>query len=187
MNLVRSFIAVDIDAPDVVKRIEEVQREVVRLGLDIKLVERENLHITLRFLGEIPQQRVNDVIRALSTVKFAKFEMRLADLGVFPDLSRPRVLWVGVSQGAEALANLANAIRAAVDKYAEHEEEREFTPHLTIGRIKSSRNVDRLGDLIRRYKGVEFGVVVVDKVKLKRSVLTPRGPIYSDLFVVPLT
>lgn len=186
MSLVRSFIAVDVDAIDVVKRIEEVQREVLRLGLDIKLVERENLHITLRFLGEIPQQRVNDVIRALSTVKFAKFEMRLADLGVFPDLSRPRVLWVGVSQGAEALANLANAVRAAVDKYAEHEE-REFTPHLTIGRIKSGRNVDRLGDLIRRYKGVEFGVVVVDKVKLKRSVLTPRGPIYSDLFVVPLT
>jgi 2''-5'' RNA ligase len=187
MSLVRSFIAVDIDDPGVVRRIEEVQREVAQLGLDIKLVERENLHLTLRFLGEIPQSRINDVVKALAGVKMSKFQIKLSDVGVFPDLSRPRVLWIGVSQGAEQLVRLANVVREAVDKFAEHEEDREFTPHLTIGRIKSSRNVEKLREFVTRYRGVEFGVVTVDKIKLKKSVLTPRGPIYSDLFVQPLT
>lgn len=111
----------------------------------------------------------------------SKFQIKLSDVGVFPDLSRPRVLWIGVSQGAEQLARLANVVREAVDKFAEHEEDREFTPHLTIGRIKSSRNVEKLREFVTRYRGVEFGVVTVDKIKLKKSVLTPRGPIYSDL------
>jgi 2'-5' RNA ligase len=102
-------------------------------------------------------------------------------------MSRPRVLWIGVSQGAEQLVRLAYVVREAVDKFAEHEEDREFTPHLTIGRIKSGRNVEKLRELVTRYRGVEFGVVTVDKIKLKKSVLTPRGPIYSDLFVQPLT
>ncbi|MGB9704174.1 MAG: 2'-5' RNA ligase family protein, partial [Pyrobaculum sp.] len=70
---------------------------------------------------------------------------------------------------------------------AEHREDREFTPHLTIGRVKSGRNIDKLRELLGRYRGVEFGVVTVDKVKLKKSTLTPRGPIYSDLFVLTLT
>jgi 2'-5' RNA ligase len=187
MTLVRSFVAVDIEEPEVVRRIENVQREVLQLGLDVKLVERENLHLTLRFLGEIPQSRINDVIKALSGVKANKFQIKLAEIGVFPDLSRPRVLWIGVSQGADELVKLANAVRQVVDKFAEHREEREFTPHLTIGRIKTSRNVEKMRELVARYRGVEFGVVTVDKIKLKKSVLTPRGPIYSDLFVQPLT
>jgi 2'-5' RNA ligase len=187
MSLVRSFVAVDIEAQDVVRKIEEVQREVLKLGLDIKLVERENLHLTLRFLGEVPQSNVDAAIRALAQLRFSKFQIGLADVGVFPDLSRPRVLWIGVSQGVEKLRELADAVRKAVDRYAEHREDREFTPHLTIGRVKSGRNIDKLRELLGRYRGVEFGVVTVDKVKLKKSTLTPRGPIYSDLFVLTLT
>ena len=187
MSYVRSFVAVDVEDAEVVRRVEEVQREVLRLGVDVKLVERENLHLTLRFLGEIPQSRVNDVIKALYALKFGRFKIKLYEWGVFPDLSRPRVLWVGISEGAEELVRVAKAVREAVDKYAEHQEDREFTPHLTIGRIKSGRGVERLRELVMRYRGVEFGVVEVDKIKLKKSVLTPRGPIYSDLFVLPLT
>ncbi|ACB40485.1 RNA 2',3'-cyclic phosphodiesterase [Pyrobaculum neutrophilum] len=184
---VRAFIAVDIDSPEVVRRVEQIQREVLGLGVDVKLVERENLHITLRFLGEVPQGRINDIARALAALKHQRFEIRLVGLGVFPHMASPRVLWVGVAQGAEELTRLANAVRAAVDKYAEHREERDFTPHLTIGRVKSGRNVDKLRELVERHKNTEFGAAVVDKVKLKRSVLTPRGPIYSDLFVQVLT
>lgn len=128
MSLVRSFVAVDIETPDVVRKIEEVQKEVLKLGLDIKLVERENLHLTLRFLGEIPQSNVDAAIRALAQLKFNRFQIRLADVGVFPGLSRPRVLWIGVSHGAEKLTELADVIRKAVDRYAEHREDREFTP-----------------------------------------------------------
>jgi len=84
MSLVRSFIAVDIDDPDVARRIEDVQREVARLGLDIKLVERENLHLTLRFLGEIPQSRINDVVKALAGIKMNKFQIKLSTSACFP-------------------------------------------------------------------------------------------------------
>ncbi|MGB9704902.1 MAG: RNA 2',3'-cyclic phosphodiesterase, partial [Pyrobaculum sp.] len=116
MSLVRSFVAVDIEAQDVVRRIEEMQMEVLKLGLDIKLVERENLHLTLRFLGEIPQSNVDAAIRALAQLRFSKFQIKLADVGVFPDLSRPRVLWIGVSQGVEKLTELADVVRRAVDR-----------------------------------------------------------------------
>lgn len=187
MSLVRSFIAIDVENPDVVRRVEELQREVLRLGLDIKLVEKENLHITLRFLGEIPQSRINDVAKALANIKMNKFQIKLRGVGVFPDLARPRVLWVGVSDGVEELKKLATAVREAVDRFAENREDREFVAHLTVGRIKSSRNIERLREFVARYANVDFGVIVVDKIKLKKSVLTPRGPIYTDLFVQPLT
>ncbi|ABL87749.1 2'-5' RNA ligase [Pyrobaculum islandicum DSM 4184] len=187
MTLVRAFVAIDVENPEIVKKVEEIQREVLRLGLDIKLVEKENLHLTLRFLGEIPQSRVNDIVKSLTTIRFSKFKIALSGLGVFPDLAKPRVLWIGVSKGLENLVNLANIVRNLVDKYAEHREDREFSPHLTIGRIKSGRNIDKLREVIERYREAEFGVIEVDKVKLKKSVLTPRGPIYSDLFVQYLT
>ncbi|MFN3804282.1 MAG: RNA 2',3'-cyclic phosphodiesterase [Pyrobaculum sp.] len=183
----RAFVAIDIEDVDVVKKIEEVQHEALRLGLDIKLVERENLHFTLRFLGEIPQGRVNDVVKALSTLRLNKFQLGLAGMGVFPDLSRPRVLWIGVSQGVDEIKKVARAIRESIDRYAAHVEREEFVPHLTIGRIKSGRNIERVRDLVSRYREVNFGAIKVDKVKLKKSVLTPRGPIYSDLFVLSLT
>ncbi|MFN7105766.1 MAG: RNA 2',3'-cyclic phosphodiesterase [Pyrobaculum sp.] len=187
MSLVRIFVAIDVEDVDVVKKIEGVQQEALRLGLDIKLVERENLHFTLRFLGEIPQSRVNDVVKTLSMLRFNKFQLGLAGIGVFPDLSRPRVLWVGVSQGVEEIKKVAKAIRESVDRYAAHVEKEEFVPHLTIGRIKSGRNIERVRDLVSRHREISFGVIEVDKVKLKKSVLTPRGPIYSDLFVLSLT
>jgi len=187
MSLVRSFVAVDIENFDVVRRIEAIQRELLRLGLEIKLVERENLHITLRFLGEIPQSRINDVVKAIAGIKMSRFQIKLRGIGVFPDLARPRVLWIGVSDGVEELKRLAAAVREAVDRFAESEEDREFVAHLTVGRIKSSRNVEKLQEFVTRYADVDFGVIVVDKIKLKKSVLTPRGPIYTDLFVQPLT
>jgi 2'-5' RNA ligase len=187
MSLVRSFVAIDIENSDVIRRIEELQREVLRLGLEIKLVEKENLHITLRFLGEIPQNRINDVAKALSNIKMSKFQIKLKGVGVFPDLARPRVLWVGVSDGIEELKKLATTVRQAVDRFAENREDREFVAHLTVGRIKSSRNIERLQEFVARYANVDFGVITVDKIKLKKSVLTPRGPIYTDLFVQSLT
>jgi 2'-5' RNA ligase len=187
MSLVRSFVAIDIENSDVIRRIEELQREVLRLGLEIKLVEKENLHITLRFLGEIPQSRINDVAKALSNIKMSKFQIKLKGVGVFPDLARPRVLWVGVSDGIEELKKLATTVRQAVDRFAENREDREFVAHLTVGRIKSGRNVEKLQEFVTRYANVDFGVITVDKIKLKKSVLTPRGPIYTDLFVQPLT
>jgi len=187
MSLVRSFIAIDVENPDVVRRVEELQREVLRLGLDIKLVEKENLHITLRFLGEIPQSRINDVVKAIAGIKMSRFQVKLRGIGVFPDLARPRVLWIGVSDGVEELKRLAATVREAVDRFAESKEDREFVAHLTVGRIKSGRNVEKLQEFVTRYADVDFGVVTVDKIKLKKSVLTPRGPIYTDLFVQPLT
>jgi 2'-5' RNA ligase len=187
MNLIRSFIAIDVENPDVVRKVEELQREVLRLGLDIKLVEKENLHITLRFLGEIPHSRINDVAKALANIRMNKFQIKLRGVGVFPDLARPRVLWVGVSDGIEELKKLASTVRDAVDRFAENREDREFVAHLTVGRIKSSRNIERLQEFVARHANVDFGVITVDKIKLKKSVLTPRGPIYTDLFVQPLT
>lgn len=183
MTLIRSFVAVDIDNVEIVRKIEHIQREFQKLGLDAKVVEKENLHITLRFLGEVPIEKVEQIAKSLSTLRYNKFEIQLSGLGVFPDVSKPRVLWIGVAKGREDLIKLAELVRGLVDKYAAHIEEREFTPHLTIARIKSGRGVNKLQDFIKQNTSIEIGTVIIDKVKLKKSVLTPRGPIYSDIFV----
>lgn len=85
MTLIRSFVAVDIDNVEIVRKIEHIQREFQKLGLDAKVVEKENLHITLRFLGEVPIEKVEQIAKSLSTLRYNKFEIQLSGLGVFPD------------------------------------------------------------------------------------------------------
>jgi len=183
MELIRSFVAVEIPPS---QKMDRLQRELSRV-LDAKLVELENLHITLIFLGEIPKQTVDQVTRALSSIQFRKFSIELKGIGVFPREDNPRVVWIGVSKGREELTRLAQLVRESVEKYSRHREEREFTPHLTIARLKSRKNIDKLAKMIDEYREEVFGEVEIREVKLKRSILTPRGPIYSDLYVLNLS
>jgi len=184
--LIRTFVAVDIKERGVVERVSNLQRRILDTGADVKLVEPNNLHITLRFLGEIPEPRVRAVIEELKKVRYRKFSMRLLGVGAFPDVRRPRVLWVGVKEGAEDLAELHRIVEGLIGRYATSREEGEFTPHLTIARLRSQRGVEKLATLLREYESYEFGVVKVEDFRVKKSTLTPRGPIYEDLYVIGL-
>ncbi len=185
-GLVRVFIAVDITSEQIKKLIEGIQKELIRHGVDCKPVELENLHITLRFIGEVPQPLVNEITSKLRTVRYSRFKVKIKGLGAFPSPQNPRVVWAGIAEGHRELIELHEIVEKLVGRYGV-KDDKEFSPHLTIARIRSSRNKHAVVQLLERYQDLEFGEQEVTSIKLKRSVLTPRGPIYTDLLEVPLT
>ena len=180
--MLRSFISIDIEDPLVLKRIEEISREIKKTGAIIKLVESQNIHMTLRFLGEIDEKEV-EVIKRIMEDKldgFKKFEIELRGVGAFPSISNPRVIWVGVGKGSMELKTLANIINRGLKDIGTHKETRPFSPHITIARVK--RYNSSLRKKIEEYKDEDFGSIIVKEVRLKKSKLTPTGPIYTTLY-----
>ena len=186
MERVRCFLAVDVDAPELRERLVNVQRDLEALGCDLKLVEPENIHVTLRFLGEVPRSLVDEVARALDKLSAEPFNLALKGLGAFPSPSRPRVVWVGVSEGAAELSELHRQVESLLRPLGFRPEREEFTPHITLARVKGARNLQGLARFIAERSGLEVGSMRVEEVKLKRSTLTPSGPIYSDIHVKKL-
>ncbi|MCX8204471.1 MAG: RNA 2',3'-cyclic phosphodiesterase [Candidatus Nezhaarchaeota archaeon] len=183
----RCFIAVDIDQPELRTKLQKLQRELGSLRCDLKLVEPENIHVTLRFLGEVPRSLVEEVTEALGRLKAEPFHLLLKGLGAFPSLSRPRVVWVGVSEGMDKLSELHHRVEELLRPLGFKPEREAFTPHITLARVKGARGLRDLVDFISKHREDEVGLMMVEEVKLKRSVLTPSGPIYSDIFTKKLS
>lgn len=177
----RCFIAVDVEEAQLLDAIAEAQRRLKSTGADLKLVERENLHITLRFLGEIPPSLAEAIGELIRESGFKPFRVSFRGVGAFPNINRPRVIWIGVSEGADELKRLHARIEKGLIGLGLRGEDRPFTPHLTIARVRSGRNLDRLAMALESLLDIEFGSLIVSSVRLKRSTLTPRGPIYTTL------
>ena len=178
---VRAFIAVDIEDPNLVSRLVSIRDAFVATGAPMKPVEDQNLHITIRFLGEIPVSLVDEVYRVMSEVRFTRFRVRLAGVGAFPSPTRPRVIWVGVKEGAEELERIHREIEKGLRRLGFRPEREEFVPHITLARLKGSRNIDRVVKLITQYSDIEVGEMIVESIRLKQSILTRSGPIYRTL------
>ncbi len=169
----RAFIAVEI--PETVRKKVTELIDAVRGNLPIKWVEFQNLHITIKFLGEVPEEMVDGVITIADQSKknFKPFEMSLENLGCFPDQRNPRVVWIGVQDGKENLVELQK--RLDVDLAAlKFEPEKRFHAHLTIGRTKARCDVS--GILEKKFLSERF---LVKGFTLIKSTLTPQGPIYD--------
>ncbi len=185
--MIRAFIAVEIEDSDVLSRIVKVKNEIASSGADVKPVEDENIHLTLRFLGEFPESDLSIVQGVMEDLKrFRNFKMHIKGVGVFPSILRPRVVWVGVSEGSDQLRAIRRAIDTGLVGGSFHRDQHEFTPHITLARVRGSRNIDRLIDVVNMFRDHDFGWSPVTRVVLKRSTLTPRGPIYSDIMGVDL-
>ncbi len=181
--LVRVFIAVDIEDPLLLSRLERLRDSLEGTGVPMKPVETENMHITIRFIGEIPESRIEDIIStALDPINVAPFTIKLAGLGGFPNPYRPRVVWVGVSQGAEGLEAINHIVETGLRKAGFRPERQEFHAHVTLARIKGTRNLEKMVKMMISYRDVEIGEMLVDKVRLKKSTLTRKGPIYETLY-----
>jgi len=181
-ELIRSFVAVDLSNDHVLQNIIETQQMLSRTGGDLKLVEPQNIHITLRFLGEIRQELVQEIIEQMKEIRFSAFKAEFRGLGVFPSLNRPRVVWIGIEQGAEKLAGIFETLEQRLRTLRVEPDRRGFTPHLTIARVRSGRNRDELARLVSEMQDKEFGSINVNSVRLKKSTLTPSGPMYTDLY-----
>jgi len=182
-NLIRSFIAIDIDDPKIVSKIMDIQRELQSGGTQLKLVEPENLHLTLFFLGEQPPRIIEKVRDAMSTISFKPFTIKLQGLGAFPSIDRPRVVWIGVTEGFNEVRRIYTELRAKLQAIPLRlEPESSFVPHITLARVKFSGYA--LRKTLMNLKDIELGLQEVKAVRLKKSTLTPRGPIYETLYEV---
>jgi 2'-5' RNA ligase len=183
----RAFLALEIPDQAIIERLILLEEELARTQSDVKIVGKENLHFTVKFFGEIGEVEVQEIDRRLSDLKMQGQNVTVMGLGSFPDIRRPSVVWVGVAKEDEKkLISLAELLIDSVKEIG-RQEDHEYHPHITIARLKSGRNKDALLSFIQKNSNLEFGRVRLNKLKLKSSVLTPRGPIYSDVHEYDLT
>jgi 2'-5' RNA ligase len=178
----RSFIAFDIEDPSILERIRTVQEELAATKADLKLVEPQNIHVTVRFLGEIPRRKVEQVCGEMKRIAFPLFNIRLRGVGAFPNARRPRVVWIGISEGSRELSDIFSQLEPCLNKLGFQREDRGFNPHLTIARVRSGRNAEQLAKRLLDLANHDFGGFEAKVLRLKRSVLTSSGPIYSNLY-----
>jgi len=184
VELIRTFIAVDFDNPEIVSRAQEVQRRLMESGAVMKPVEPQNLHTTLWFFGELDRGRLQLVLDNAREVAFKAFKVGVKGVGYFPGGRRVNVIWLGIDDPAGGLNSIVEQLKDRLTRLGFRYDERGFTPHLTIGRVKRVKDRARLLRELDRLKDMMFGEQIVDKFKVKKSTLTQRGPIYSDLLVV---
>ncbi len=177
----RCFIAVDIGDTQVLNNLRAFGKALTATGATVKLVEAQNLHVTLRFLGNVSRSRVEEVGQLLDEIKFSPFEVELRGVGVFPNLRRVNVVWVGITRGDAELIHVFTQLDTKLQAVGFTSDRRGFTPHITVARVSSGRQREALVEVVSAWRDREFGVFGVDAIQLKRSVLTPRGPIYSTL------
>jgi 2'-5' RNA ligase len=174
---------VDVSASALIAKLQsEIASAALWYHRDVKAVAPENFHFTLMFLGEITEAQVAEIQSVLSSISFAPIEITYAGVGAFPRPDAARVVWVGVDkEGSRKLTELARKVVEAVEEVG-YTPDKPFSPHLTIFRVKSTQTVN-VTALVKKYDGV-FASDTVDRVHLKKSDLTPTGPIYSNVYTI---
>jgi len=177
---IRAFIAIDL-ADSVRQKIGELQEELKRDREKISWPKPENIHLTLKFLGDTDEAKVDDIAdRIIRIAKdYQSFTVSVSGLGVFPNYRRPRVLWVGMSNPPASLIEIAERIAAALAEIGFPKEDRRFSPHLTIGRVKaalSSRFIEKL-----KSRAFDGGGFAVNDIFVIKSDLRPAGAVYTKL------
>jgi 2'-5' RNA ligase len=178
---IRSFLAFDLENETVRQRLAAAQKLLVQTGADLKLVEPQNIHMTIRFLGDITLSMVEKVFEEMQKVQFAPFDVRISGLSVFPDLRYPRVVWAGITEGADQLKNVFSQLEPRLRGLGFTPDPKGFSPHLTIARVKSGKNKAQLAEFVTKNASYDFGTVKAECLRLKKSELTPKGPVYSTL------
>jgi RNA 2',3'-cyclic 3'-phosphodiesterase len=178
---IRSFMAFDLNSDAVLKRLREAQSLLVGTGADLKPVEPQNIHVTVRFLGNITPSMVEKIYEKMVKVQFVPFDIKIHGVGAFPDVRYPRVCWAGITEGADQLRSIFSQLEPQLRELGFAADPKGFSPHLTIARVRSGRNKAELARWITENVNYNFGVIKAECLKLKQSDLTPRGPIYSTL------
>ena len=179
---IRSFVSVDVDDSRVLSEIDSVMSSLLSLGGDLKPVERENIHLTLKFLGNVDSSRIADIKSVLGKVKFSPFQMEIKGAGAFPSLGRMNVIWVGIGEGWTEVQQVYEQTETLLSGLGFKRESRPFSPHITVARVRSGRGREEIAGFLRRLEEKSFGLFTAEKVRLKQSVLSSAGPRYSTVF-----
>jgi len=182
---IRSFVALEL-SDEVRERLTELLKRLRQTNAAVKWVEPENLHLTLKFLGEVQEEQIEAVVEALKIVAQVTepFPFTVRGVGGFPDLRRPRVLWVGV-EPTPPLMRLQQIVEQAMEQLGFPPEERDFHPHITLGRVKAVAGLEKVRAILSEYIGVTFGSVPVKHMTLFRSDLSREGPTYTPIALLP--
>ena len=186
-NTVRTFIAIELPGR-VLASIQEVQNYLKMFGFNIRWIRPDNIHLTLKFLGNIKAEDVEKVGRAISTAAggVKPFSLEAKGLGVFPDIRRPRVLWVGIAGETTPLNELHKALADALWQMGFPKENRPFRGHLTIGRVKGKIDSKQMLNALKRENATISDPFSVQYLYLFKSDLKPTGAEYTKLIQVPL-
>ncbi|MEM0466118.1 MAG: RNA 2',3'-cyclic phosphodiesterase [Candidatus Thermoplasmatota archaeon] len=184
MTTFRGFIAIDI-RPNTL--ISEFQEKIKKSGVDIKLVNLTILHITLKFLGEVEETQIEPITTIIhkASNQTPPFTITLQGAGVFPHENYIKVIWVGI-ENSKPIKTLADIINQELEPLGFPKESKNFSPHLTIGRVRTVNNKQQLRALLNEYSTTLFGTQEITAIKLKKSNLTPQGPQYTTLQEIQL-
>jgi 2'-5' RNA ligase len=181
----RTFIAIELPQ-DIKDAISRVQVKLKATGADVKWVAPSNIHLTLKFLGEIDEKTRDAVIEVMQEISsgIGQFPVKLGSIGAFPRIQSPRIIWIGLSQGHDQIKTIAQRLETELETCGLAKENREFSSHITIGRIRSLKNNDALAAGISKLDGTvteNLGEFLAGNITLFKSTLTPQGPIYEKL------
>ncbi len=177
--MIRTFIAVEL--PDTfIPEIERISATLKSPG--VKLVQPGLVHITMKVLGDIPEDKVEPVISALSQINCRPFKADIKGIGVFPKPDYIKVIWIGAQGDFDTLHKEIERVLSLF----RFEKEQKFTPHATLARVKQLQKKEALLEKINKLRDINLGTISVDSISLKKSTLTPDGPIYQTLGKIKL-
>ncbi len=184
---IRAFIAIELNN-ETQNSLAKIQSELKASGADVKWVEPKNIHLTLKFLGDIDTDLIAKIKNILEDLakNHQRFSSVINELGAFPNTRSPRVIWVGMQEGKENASSIARELENNLFELGIPKEERDFLPHITLGRVKSPINRLKLTELLDKNKNIPTINFTMEKMTLFKSTLTPRGPIYEAIAEVNL-
>ena len=189
--MIRAFIAIEL-SKEIIQRLDQVSKELQSnlAGVPVRWVPAENIHLTLKFLGDVSESNLEMLTKILhsAVVAHPPFEVSVGVLGAFPKVHQPRVIWIGLEAPPE-LISIQHAIESETARLGYTQEDRPFSPHLTLGRVSrnaTARDLQAIASQLERSKVGFLGATRVEAIHLFRSDLNPGGAIYTSLFTAPL-
>ena len=185
MSQLRAFLAIDVDE-DLKAKMYKIIKQFKQIDANIKYVDLENLHLTLKFFGDIDTEGIDLLSSKIAGVvsNFDNFTVKIKGCGAFPNTKRIKVIWLGIDED-EIIKKLHDELDKEFVKLG-FDKDKKFSSHLTIGRMRNAKGKEKVKSTIEEFKEVEIGEMTVDKIVLKKSTLTPQGPIYEDLEIFEL-
>lgn len=178
----RLFVAIEL-SEEIREALAQIEAHLKYSGTDVKWVNKDNIHLTLKFLGEVSEEKAKEISAILDGIaKTTKpFEISLNGIGAFPKIEYPRVIWVGLDRGVAESSRLAGRIDEELSKVGFEKESRPFAAHLTIGRVRSPKNKEKLREKLTNCQLLTVNCQLISSLALFQSTLTPKGPIYTKL------
>jgi 2'-5' RNA ligase len=182
---IRAFVALKL-TEKIISSIKKIQDDLKLYGFPVRWVRPEKMHLTMKFFGEISESDINNIKAAMNNCagSYAPLSLSAKGLGIFPGISRPRIIWTGISGEASRLFDLRNALEKRFEEIRFKKEERPFKGHLTLGRFRERADSGKLVEALKKFQSFESEIFVAGGISLYKSDLRPEGPEYTELLSV---